>query len=160
MKHRKLRIAWSVVFGFACTFLIATAYIVQNSRPGAPPPPPMLGPNDSHWDFLFTRSQTHITETFHDYSGDWMGRFAERRKLRTIDYLGFNRQATGGQYLWAIPHWFPIAVSMIAGYLAPTVLSFARRLAARLSLRFSLRTLLIATTLVAVVLGIIVWASK
>jgi hypothetical protein len=62
-------------------------------------------------------------------------------------YLGFacKRHATG----WSLvcPHWFP---ALISGFMAIFV-------GTRPRLRFSLRTLLIATTLVAVVLGLIVW---
>jgi hypothetical protein len=154
---RALRIAWSVAWGIACVLLIAAACFFHPAYPPSPKPPQ---PDGHCWNFRFTQSQTLITETFDDWTGDWRRRYAERRKLRTIDYLGFNRQAIGSQYLWAIPHWFPVALSMIAGYWAPTVLSFARRLATRLSLRFSLRTLLIATTLIAVGLGLIAWLSR
>jgi hypothetical protein len=49
---------------------------------------------------------------------------------------------------WAIPHWF--AAMLCVGMAA----------AAWFRWRFSLRTLLIATTLIAVVLGLIVWAVR
>jgi hypothetical protein len=156
MKHRKLRIAWSVAWGIACALLLVTAYIARPTSPSLPSSPQPYG---SSWSFRFNRDQTLITETYHDWSDDddWMRRYAERRKSPTIDYLGFNRQSLGSQYLWTIPHWFPVALSMIAGYWAPAVLSFALRLAKRLRWRFSPRTLLTATTLVAVGLGLIVW---
>jgi hypothetical protein len=51
----------------------------------------------------------------------------------------------------AAPYWFPVAtVAMIA------VLPWMREL----KWQFSLRTLLIATTLIAVVMGLAVWATK
>ena len=46
--------------------------------------------------------------------------------------------------------WFPVLLSIMLA-VAPWI---------RLSKRFSLRTLLIATTLVAVVLGLVVWAAR
>jgi hypothetical protein len=48
-----------------------------------------------------------------------------------------------------IPHWFAISVFAALGYML-----------GRGPFRFSLRTLLIVTTLVAVVLGAIVWATR
>src|SRR3954447_21045285 len=50
-----------------------------------------------------------------------------------------------------IPYWFPLLIS-IAFAAAPWL--------RELKLRFSLRTLLVATTLIAVVLGLIVWAAR
>jgi hypothetical protein len=45
-----------------------------------------------------------------------------------------------------VPHWFLAAILVLAAACPPT--------------RFSLRTLLIATTLVAMVLGLIVWVAQ
>jgi hypothetical protein len=52
-----------------------------------------------------------------------------------------------------VPGWFPVSISMLLAALPWMRLTWLRQL----SFRFSLRTLLIATTLVAVVLGLIVW---
>jgi hypothetical protein len=49
-----------------------------------------------------------------------------------------------------LPHWFPIVFSALLAAL-PWI---------RWSSKFSLRTLLIATTLIAVVLGLVAWSSK
>ncbi len=147
MKHRKLRIAWSVGSGIVCALLLATAYITQPSSPVPPPTP--TGPDSSHWDFKFTKL---ITATLPGQPG------VDRRKIRMIDLWGFSRQWTSYGLLLAIPHWLPVAVSMMAGYWIPVVPIIAGATAARAS-RFSLRTLLIATTLVAVGVGLIVWLS-
>jgi hypothetical protein len=137
--------------GIACVILFAIAYLFQ--RAGPTPPPTWMTAIGSRWDFRLTKSQTLITGTFNQPDVD-------RRRIRTIDIFGFSRQGTFHQLLLAIPHWFPLALSMIAGYWTPTILSIARTMAARISLRFSLHTLLIATTLVAVGLGIIVWLTR
>ena len=70
-------------------------------------------------------------------------------------FLGFESSwisdAIRSRYsLWVIPYWFPAFVCGIAA-----VLPWWRRT----TWSFSLRTLLIATTLVAVVLGLAVWAA-
>jgi hypothetical protein len=49
-----------------------------------------------------------------------------------------------------LPHWFPVLISA-----SLTILPWIRW-----TMRFSLRTLLIATTLIAVVLGLVVWSSS
>ena len=63
----------------------------------------------------------------------------------------FERQCEDtGSRVVLLPHWFDITVSS----------DFLIAAAPWLRWRFSLRTLLIATTLVAVVLGLIVWAAR
>ena len=57
-------------------------------------------------------------------------------------------EVTTIEFMLAFPQWCPVLASMILA-----VIPWLRW-------RFSLRTLLIATTLVAVVLGIIVWAVR
>jgi len=55
------------------------------------------------------------------------------------------------EYIFIVPYYFPFFLTSSLS-LAPWVRYLPRR--------FSLRTLLIATTLVAVVLGLIVWAAR
>jgi len=64
--------------------------------------------------------------------------------------FGLSRIANQG-FVITFPFWFAFA---IAAFLATA--PWLRQL----SLRFSLRTLLIATTLIAVALGLIVWATR
>ena len=61
--------------------------------------------------------------------------------------FGFAHYDGGSWKALVAPHWFPALLSVVLA----TIPWFSR------SFRFSLRTLLIATTLVAVVLGLIVW---
>jgi len=61
---------------------------------------------------------------------------------------GFRLQTLGHRFRIVVPHWFVIlAVALIGS--APWI-----------HLRFSLRTLLIATTLIAFLLGLVVWSSR
>ena len=75
---------------------------------------------------------------------------------RPKDTLGFTMRYPpelpfgGGSFGVSVPHWFPVVV-FIALAAAPWL---------RWSKRFSLRTLLIAMTLVAVVLGLVVWLTR
>jgi hypothetical protein len=75
----------------------------------------------------------------------------QRRHLSTTATYGFRtRQAANVQSV-RVPHWFAsMLVASIA--VAPWLSHF--------TIRFSLRTLLIATTLAASVLGLMVWASR
>jgi hypothetical protein len=152
MRSRKLRIAWSVGWGVACILFIAIAYTLQKPNPSPPP----ATRNSMHWEFKLSPSKTLITGT---YPAEFvLG--TDRRKMRTIDYVGFSRQSTWHHLLLTVPHWFPVALSMAVGYWTPAFLTFARAAIARFSWRFSLRTLLIAMTVVAALLGAVVWAVK
>jgi len=88
---------------------------------------------------------------------DWRKRLntytlSEWEIVRQIDQRGLSRGTTVGRPIHiAIPHWGAIAIA--AGV---AILPWCRRA----SVRFSLRTLLIATTLVAVLLGLFVWAAR
>ena len=142
MKYRKLRIAWSVAWG-----LVAALLVVLWVR--------------SHWrlDALFIKNLGNIVssrgELCFSCSISWspttnmtehqLGPF----KTMSLPYSDKHVQAGKGAG-WAIPIWIPLA---LAGALLPIPWMSWRW-------RFSLRTLLIATTLVAVVLGLVVWASR
>jgi hypothetical protein len=65
-------------------------------------------------------------------------------------YFGFYFHFSRGTKLIWVPYWFPILVSIMFAWIPKT----------HLPNRFSLHTLLIVTTLIAVVLGMIVWAVR
>jgi hypothetical protein len=67
--------------------------------------------------------------------------------------LGLGFASSSDQYgvVALFPIWFPITLVVLLGTVPWS---------GELNWRFSLRTLLIATTLIAVVLGLIVWASQ
>jgi hypothetical protein len=65
----------------------------------------------------------------------------------TRNKLGFAAMTDTNYFCVVLPHWFALAL-IATGAAVPWM---------QWSKRFSLRTLLIATTLVAVMLGLIVW---
>jgi hypothetical protein len=153
MRFRKLRIAWSVGCGIVCLLVIVL------------------------WVRSYWRADQPLIYMPHGYS--LMGySIAGRFSLSFVSYvedtsdLGFafhsdevlesasdipvfhfhkTVYSAGGWTEWTVymPHWFCIMLSAAAATI-PWI---------RWSNRFSLRTLLIATTLVAVVLGAVVWAA-
>jgi hypothetical protein len=142
MRFRKLRIAWSVGCVIACALLIA---LCVRSYRWCDNALSVLG-----HDLASVRGNVVIDDTicFESVDGKIIylgggaaGRFcALSISLANVAYV---RQGNG----IAVPYWalvFPLAVFTSAPWLR---------------WQFSLRTLLIATTLVAVVLGAIVWLS-
>jgi hypothetical protein len=113
----------------------------------------MVAGNSMHWTFKLSPNKTLITGTYPAAIATSM----DHRQMQRFDFLGFGRQGTWHHLLLTVPHWFPVALSIAVGYWTPLFVSFARAAVARIPSRFSLRTLLIATALIAVVLGIIVW---
>jgi hypothetical protein len=141
MRYRKLRIAWSVVWGLAAVLMIALW--VRSYR---------------GYDVVYR--QTKTTRTVLSSAAGIIG--LSKRNLEAIPEWGWSKielmpgtiprawgfsSGNNGTSL-RFPHRLPIAVfSVLAA--APWI--------RELRWRFSLRTLLIATTLIAVVLGLIVW---
>jgi hypothetical protein len=72
----------------------------------------------------------------------------DRQRRVTPASWGYYPNPGSGDWTVVIPQWFPAAL-MATICIAPWA-----------TLRFSLRTLLIATTLLAVVLGLAVWAGR
>jgi hypothetical protein len=168
MKRRKLRIAWSVAWGIVAVLLLAlwvrSYFTLDNivcggsrgsisgisfrgeleitlfETSGIMSPPAMFSRFDS-WPINKTSSVEHNDGNGHPLPS----------------YLGFkfsgwiSTSFPSRFMLCVIPYWFPMILCGIIAAL-PWWL--------RPSNRFSLRTLLIATTLVAVGLGLIVWAAK
>ncbi len=145
MRSRKLRIAWSVACLFACVLLIALwvrnywvvdaltspvttqHFIVLGSIPGAVAIG--WGTGTRNWKIIHP-----LTQDWRDATGD---------NVPSPVWFGVTRR--GGFVAVWIPSWFLMLVfAMLAA--APWI-----------HWRFSLRTLLITTTLVAVLLGLIVW---
>jgi hypothetical protein len=137
MRFRKLRIAWSVGCGIACVLLIVwwmRSYWYREGwiyeSPGRHQVLSQLGV------CYFGRSG--------GYSTKWFSDAVATRRQPIMYYLangGISRDSV------AVPYWFSF---LIAGALTTAPWIF------QIPWRFSLRTLLITTTLVAVVLGLIV----
>jgi hypothetical protein len=160
MRFRKLRIAWSVGWGFLCVLIIllcVRSYWVWDSvlipmsqrRPLAIGRSPEL--RSSYGQLIFYGPFSHVFA--------YPLVLIPQQPLDPLKYprapafLGFNFRQFGGAGQWAlsIPHWF--AVMVLATLAAAPWIR-------KLKWRFSLRTLLIATTLLAMVLGLIVYAAR
>jgi hypothetical protein len=157
MKHRKLRIAWSVAWGALAALLIVlwvrsywrTTYIVGqissslyfqvSLQPGT------FG--------LLTSSESGVAPwtVSHVSSEEWMRDF-EKQKAVGGYISGTHWSPVWGTFFFQneknVPFWFLLGVVA-----AMSGVSWFRW-------RFTLRTLLIATTLVAAGLGLIMWAGK
>lgn len=154
MRYRKLRIAWSVGCGLICLLLIV--FWVR-----------------SYWqsDYLASRNSICYLDCISDVgSMD----FAFRRESQQLSrFSGLNLEfasnnssqsayspiigfaddgSWGGRHTWVVwfPHW--LAAFVAVGFTAMPWIRWSKR--------FTLRTLLIATTLVAAVLGLIVYAER
>jgi hypothetical protein len=149
MKYRKLRIAWSLGCGILCLLLIGlwalsywwmggVAYLTKNYRErGVSSDLGMLGLYEVRLD-----SESS--------SGVYYARQEEApvQMLRRSPFGGFECAWTDDQHLIRIPAWLVIVGVLMACY-APW-----------LRWRFSLRTLLIGMTVVAVILGLVIWAAR
>jgi hypothetical protein len=147
-KWMKLRIALSAVSGIVCVLLVG------------------LWLRSYWWHFYVEYRGTEIGIMVQSDFGQLtvdirLGPFAGKAKwyvisrpLQPVDFVPENercfevhRHEFGG-YFVAIPYWFPVIIFATLAALP------------WLPWRFSLRTLLIATTLVAIVLGLVVWAVR
>jgi hypothetical protein len=148
MRFCKLRIACSVT----CATVVVSLWIAGRSlpQPILDTLPSIRTGQQSVYRLTLQRNSALIMLRF---PPEWRGDF---RSLRTIDLLGFNLQGTGADLLVTIPLWFMIVIATLVGHWLPATWSKIRRV----RLRFSLRTLIIVTTLVAVLLGLIVWLSN
>ena len=139
MRFRKLRIAWSAVCGILCLLLIALWVQSRHHR---------------HV-FLIRISANQVFSTFSDqgliavtltttsYPQPRHGFFRDFATSADRITSRWGLQLNDQSWDLAVPHWAVIAFIAAAGAVP------------WLHWRFSLRTLLIATTLVAVVLGVI-----
>ena len=148
MKFRTLRIAWSVGWGLACVLLIML-WIRSYKNDDAVQAPPSSDPlvlRSSKGQLTFWRphlaAPSEPTKMLIEDEDDLLN--GSRRWM----FWGFGRVPIHPRSIVLVPHWFPVVfVAALA--------AIPRR--CQLCWRFSLRTLLIATTLVAIVLGLIVW---
>jgi hypothetical protein len=149
MRFRKLRIAWSVGCGMACVLLI-----VLWVRSFCYCDHVMIPTSHTHsisgWS---ARGQVFCVYFPSASEFLWTSVAADRNvehdRGSVVSFLGdwcFNVFSNYGSTGLTMPYWFPVLMTA-----ALVVLPWAKRI----SWRFSLRTLLIATTLVAVVLGLI-----
>ena len=147
MRYRKPRIAWFVVLGLAAVLLIVLwvrSYWRMDS---------WLHPERGVLPNIYSSSLGDIHVNWDAEAGStgwhhWSGPHS-KSDLRELDgrsWIRYRFTSQGGACAYiGFPHWFAVAVfATLAG--VPWI---------HLRSRFSLRTLLIATTLVAVVLGLV-----
>jgi hypothetical protein len=159
MRFRKLRIAWSILCGIACLLLIvlwirsyssADVFDFQISRTR------LLG-FGSVQGGMFAYTSDYMSEY---YQGPWEMRGEEIVDPRKVNFsierypqyrgiLGFGFLNATPTRMVCAPHWFSVCVTCV----------FADLPWLKRRWNFTLRTLLNATTLVAVVLGLIVYAA-
>jgi hypothetical protein len=150
MRFRKLRIAWSVVWGIICLLLFlfwerslwsvdqivgqisSHGFIGIIIEPGACGIEISSETNVTPWTVISMPADRYfqILKDFDD------------RHSRIWGYFHFKHET------FVLPFWFLILASMIVGTVP------------WLRWRYSLRTLLIATTLLAMLLGLAVWATR
>jgi hypothetical protein len=154
MRYRKLRIAWSVLSGVAAVLLVilwVRSYrwtegfvmpISKNRIVTTGSGPGVVG--------IGTASST-LPRSYYKTSFDNYDKIAVRRNLKYPSQLwgGVEKSPVGASLF--IPYWFLTCAAIASG-----VLTWNRRLV----WRFNVRTLLIVTTLFALVLGLIVWAAR
>ncbi len=163
MRFRKLRIAWSVMCGIACLLLIVLwAHTVHNQIKG------FTWVSDSRTvSFVIFRHWIQFDGGYYDAS------FPDALRPDGYYYdhhVDHPDPLTSPVHRWLAQHhnppltdrstmtiagplWCPILLTTLLAIL-PWTISLDRLR------RFSLRTLLIATTLVALVLGLAVWAAR
>ena len=150
MRFGKLRIAWSFAWGIAALLLIVLwvrSHQTTDSLEGFTPRGPVIlqyfkcESLEGQVTFVAQPSLRSITS-----ATLWRRLSLPAARQANDDFgpLGFYYDGVS----LSLPHWF---VVLIAAALAATTW---------LRWRFSLRTLLIATTLVAVLLGLVVWLSQ
>jgi hypothetical protein len=139
MKYRKLRIAWSVAWGIVCRLLIG-----------------LWVRSYHHCDSYLLIGEHQITSLHGKLIVDGVLRFSEKVMMRTRGVVGFVQHyrfsPPGITYLsggLVIPVWLLLLATVGVASASWCV-----------HWRFSLRTLLVVTTLVAVGLGVIVYAMR
>jgi hypothetical protein len=149
MRFRKLRIAWSVVWGSLTLLLVALwvcSYWGTNGIYGSAPANQLFLYTCSG-EICFGRCASYISysEPWGFYHRPW----PEQYQLANHSVLGFAVVPVSNVWQAALPLWFPTLLSAgLAAWLP------------KARLRFTLRSLLIATTLVAIVLGLVVYAVR
>jgi hypothetical protein len=151
MRFRKLRIAWSVGCGIACVLLIVLwvrSYWWWDSFTSPAMISNGVGVCSVQGLVCFhAKTQPMRMRWYVDPNSESIAAsFNEIRRTKTFAGVGVSRFAN--QSVLLVSHWF-LAFLFAAVGIVPW-----------LSFRFGLRTLLIATTLIAVVLGLIVWLSS
>jgi hypothetical protein len=158
MKHRKLRIAWSVAWGVVvvllCVLWVRSYWLVNRSEWHATNMPVFFAESVAGR-VLFGARQADEW----DYKGWWWKSESVEDAEHLRDLLYFDPHDDHFEIAGFQLTRDSVGASLIAPYffIVTAIAAIAAVPRLRWSKRFSLRTLLIATTLITVVLGIIVW---
>jgi hypothetical protein len=150
MKHRKLRIAWSVFCGLPAIVLISWWvrsywWVDQVFLPVTKSTNLVVSSIPNAFGFGFVEKSSAATQTWiTNQTAEWIAIGEPHDRSDFLTYLQFFNAGV------AMPYWLGLLLS--AAFAAGPWIGI-------LKWRFSLRTLLIATTLVAVGLGLTVWAT-
>src|SRR5262249_46214756 len=147
------KIAWTVFFAvLAVAFVVlwALSYLRRLDF-GSPAHSLILNCGQLFWCSDIAPSGSGISFDISPPDDMFLGRLGFLMDLQSV--WGFGAASYSGRSVVTVPFWFVTLLSALLDGL-PWLSSLPR------SSRFSLRTLLIATTLVAVVLGLIVWAAR
>jgi hypothetical protein len=150
MKYRKLRIAWSVGWGVLAVLLCVLwvrSYYRRESLNRVNNSNVQTVISSSFGSLMFNRFDLNLLESFlPPKAHGWLYRKYELRTGYAEPPFSFIWNAS--EWRIAVPHWFVLCI-LAALATSPWI-----------RWRFSLRTLLIATTLVAVLLGAMMWAVR
>ncbi len=155
MKYRRLRIAWSVGWGMAAVLMIALwvrSYWIWDRCywPGLPRTQlgTQLSSDSGHTVTVISPRVATSSGSLITISRPGPAPTAYQA-LYSKETFGFYFTRTPTLFRFDLPYWSPVTASLALG-LAPWLIRP----------RFSLRTLLVATTLAAVGLGLIVWLAR
>jgi hypothetical protein len=153
-RFRKLRIAWSVGWGIACVLLavlwVRSYYVLDFLRCRLPNSWGLQAVSTDGRLILHTQQ---LNPTLHWPSWAWTSHKDQSSKdmfPRDPSVLGFQLERIPPNSRFQMPHWFVVSITV----------ALSAAILLRQPYRFSLRTLLFVTTLVAVVLGLIVWVRR
>jgi hypothetical protein len=142
MRYRKLRLAWSVGCSIACGLLIVL----------------WVRSYQSHENVWFNVTNSRVL-TFSSEQGELACQWVATRPTFDFTWIRDVSMVRRGPSTWRFIK-SPIEWIVFLPYWFPTIISALLAAIPWISWRFSLRTLLIATTLVALVLGLIVYAAR
>jgi hypothetical protein len=146
MKHRKLRIAWSVAWGVAAVLLCVLWVRSYTWRDDLICHFPRSAGVFSDRGYM----QVHVSSDFEQMLyPDQPGWKSRPTKFPPTFFWSCHIDKFG--LFIGSPHWFPASICVIVASLPFLPYS---------TTKFSLRALLIATTLIAVGLGLIVWLAR
>ena len=153
MRFRKLRIAWSVTCLIACLLLIAmwvrSYWVIEALGRGSRTPSETTKTTvfSNHGTLEFSRRTVQTTQEKFPVPDKWT--YGTVRPQFATKYK-FFWLLTNKEFMIQFPTWLPVILIAPAAAIPWLGLKW----------KFTVRTLLLITTLVAVVMGLVVWAAR